>query len=75
MLKTYEAIIQDGQVKWLAEKPDIRSGRVFITVLEERSMVTPKINVAINNSLKQDLLNLFGTEPDAQDIPRRRIEI
>jgi hypothetical protein len=38
-------------------------------------MVTPTIKVAINNSLKQDLLNLFGTEPDAQDIPRRRVEI
>jgi hypothetical protein len=75
MLKTYEAIIQDGQVKWLAEKPDIRSGRVFITFLEERSMVTPAITVAINNSFKQDLLNLFGTEPDVQDVPRRRVEI
>jgi hypothetical protein len=73
MLKTYEAILQDGQVKWLAEKPDIRSGRVFITVLEERSTVTPSINAAINSSLKQDLLNLFGAEPDAQDIPRRRV--
>jgi hypothetical protein len=72
MLKTYEAIIQDGQVKWLAEKPDIRSGRVFITVLEERST---SINAAINSSSKQDLLNLFGAEPDAQDIPRRRFEI
>jgi hypothetical protein len=75
MLKTYEAIIQDGQVQWLAEKPDIRSGRVFITVLEERSTVTPSINAAINSSLKQDLLNLFGSEPDAQDIPRKRFEI
>jgi hypothetical protein len=70
MLRTYEAIIQDGQVKWLAEKPDIKSGRVFITVLEDRSMITP----TTNDSLKQDLLNLFGTEPNAQDIPRRRIE-
>ena len=72
MLKTYEAIIQDGQVKWLAEKPNIRSGRVFITVLEERST---SINAAINSSSKQDLLNLFGAEPDAQDIPRRRFKI
>lgn len=70
MLKTYEAIIQDGQVKWLAEKPNIRSGRVFITVLEDRST---SLNAAINNSSKQDLLNLFGAEPDAQDIPRRRV--
>ncbi len=73
MLRTYEAIIQDGQVKWLTEKPDIQSGRVFITVLEDRSMVTPIIPT-IDNSSKQDLLNLFGAEPDAQDIPRRRIE-
>jgi len=72
MLKTYEAIIQDGQVKWLAEKPNIRSGRVFITVLEERST---SINAAINSSSKQDLLNLFGAEPVAQDIPRRRFKI
>ena len=72
MLKTYEAIIQDGQVKWLAENPNIRSGRVFITVLDDRST---SINTAINSSSKQDLLNLFGAEPDAQDIPRRRVEI
>ena len=70
MLRTYEAIIQDGQVKWLAEKPDIKSGRVFITVLEDRSMG----NLKINDSLKQNVLNLFGAEPDAQDIPRRRME-
>ncbi|MEI6429065.1 MAG: hypothetical protein WCO45_11865 [Pseudanabaena sp. ELA607] len=75
MLKTYEAIIEDGQVKWLAEKPDIRSGRVFITVLEERELVTPSISMVINESSKQDLLNLFGAEPDAQDIPRKRFEI
>ena len=44
MLRTYEAIIQDGQVKWLAEKPDIKSGRVFISVLEDRSMGNPTMN-------------------------------
>jgi hypothetical protein len=70
MLKTYEAIIQDGQVKWLAETPDIKSGHVFITFFEDRAIVNP----IVNDSLKQDLLNLFGAEPDAQNIPRRRIE-
>lgn len=68
MLKTYEAIIQDGQVKWLAKRPNIRSSRVFITVLEERATITPSISMAINDSSKQDLLNLFGSEPDSQDI-------
>ena len=70
MLKTYAAIIQDEQVVWLDEKPDIKSGRVFITFLEDHLIATP----TINDSLKQDLLNLFGAEPDAQDIPRRRME-
>jgi hypothetical protein len=32
------------------------------------------VSVVINDSSRQDLLNLFGTEPDAQDIPRRRVE-
>jgi hypothetical protein len=41
---------------------------VFINVLEERSTVMPSISVVINDSSKQDLLNLFGSEPDAQDI-------
>lgn len=68
MLKTYEAIIQDGQFKWLDERPNIRSGRVFITVLEDRAAITPSISMAINDLSKQDLLNLFGSEPDAQDI-------
>ena len=70
MLKTYEAIIQDGQVLWLAEKPDIPMVRVFITVLDDRFMTS----IEKKESFKQDLLDLFGAEPDAQDIPRRRIE-
>lgn len=35
MLKSYEAIYENGQVKWLTEKPEIRSARVIVTVLEE----------------------------------------
>ena len=35
MLKNYEAIYENGQVKWLTEKPQISSARVIVTVLEE----------------------------------------
>lgn len=35
MLKTYEVAIKDGQVKWLDDKPNIKSGRAIITILEE----------------------------------------
>lgn len=35
MLKSYEAIYENGQLKWLAEQPQVRSARIIVTVLEE----------------------------------------
>lgn len=35
MLKSYEAVIENGQIKWLAEQPKIVAARVIVTVLEE----------------------------------------
>jgi len=37
MLKSYEAIYENGQLKWLAETPPIQSGRVIVTILEDNS--------------------------------------
>lgn len=35
MLKSYEAIYEKGQVKWLVEEPAVSSARILVTVLEE----------------------------------------
>lgn len=35
MLKSYEAIYENGQVKWLSEQPVAASARIIVTVLEE----------------------------------------
>jgi hypothetical protein len=35
MLKSYEAVYENGQVKWLGEKPSVQSARLIVTVLEE----------------------------------------
>jgi hypothetical protein len=35
MLKSYEAIYENGQVKWLGESPMVQSARLIVTVLEE----------------------------------------
>ncbi len=35
MLKSYEAIYENGQVKWLSEQPGITNARVIVTILEE----------------------------------------
>jgi hypothetical protein len=35
MLKSYEAVIENGHIKWLAEEPQLVTARVIVTVLEE----------------------------------------
>jgi hypothetical protein len=35
MLKSYEAIYEKGQIKWLSDAPSVTSARVIVTVLEE----------------------------------------
>lgn len=35
MLKSYEAIFEDGQVKWLTDEPQVSSARVIVTILED----------------------------------------
>ncbi len=35
MLKSYEAIYENGQVKWLDGQPPVSSARIIVTVLEE----------------------------------------
>jgi hypothetical protein len=38
MLKSYEAIYENGQVKWLEEAPAVQSARVIVTVLQETAI-------------------------------------
>jgi hypothetical protein len=35
MLKSYEAIYENGQITWLKEQPQVSSARVIVTVLLE----------------------------------------
>ena len=35
MLKSYEAIYENGQVQWLEEKPEVNHARLIVTVLNE----------------------------------------
>ncbi len=40
MLKSYEAIYENGQVRWLQEQPEVTSARVIVTILEETAPST-----------------------------------
>ena len=42
MLKSYEAIYENGQFKWLTEQPEMTTARVIITVLEDTSSRQPR---------------------------------
>jgi hypothetical protein len=35
MLQSYEAIIENGQVKWLADAPKVSKARVIVTILPD----------------------------------------
>lgn len=48
MLKSYEAVYENGQVKWLGEQPLISSARIIVTVLEE-----PLQKVAVAQPIKR----------------------
>ena len=42
MLNSYEAVYEDGQLKWLADKPSVSSARVIVTIVEETEDVAVK---------------------------------
>jgi hypothetical protein len=35
MLKSYEAIYENGRLKWLEAPPPVNSARIIVTILEE----------------------------------------
>ncbi|MBE9192923.1 hypothetical protein IQ230_21715 [Gloeocapsopsis crepidinum LEGE 06123] len=40
MLKSYEATLENGQLKWLVDEPKLSSARVIVTILED---TTPRV--------------------------------
>ncbi len=42
MLKSYEAIYENGQLKWLAEQPEVAEARVIVTILPETAPIVKR---------------------------------
>jgi hypothetical protein len=42
MLQSYEAIIENGQVKWLTDEPKISKARVIVTILSDTIPQPPR---------------------------------
>jgi hypothetical protein len=53
MLKSYEAIYENGQVIWLAEQPQVSSARAIVTILSEDTPIKRRISpVALAGKVK-----------------------
>jgi len=73
MLKAYEVMIENGQIKWLKEQPNVKTARAILTLLEEDAPIGERADPIADSEPK--LADLGGSEPEAQDIPRRRYDI
>lgn len=68
MLKSYEAIYENGQVKWLGEQPAVQSARLIVTVLEETTLPVkrryPPASIAGKGKTLGDIVSPIVDEED-----------
>lgn len=68
MLKSYEAIYENGQVKWLDEQPTVQSARLIVTVLEETVLPvkrrSPPASIAGKGKTLGDIVSPIVDERD-----------
>ena len=68
MLKSYEAIYENGQVKWLGEQPAVQSARLIVTVLEETTLPVkrryPPASIAGKGKTLGDIVSPIVDEGD-----------
>ncbi|MGF1517177.1 MAG: hypothetical protein ACFCVB_05145 [Nodosilinea sp.] len=68
MLKSYEAIYENGQLKWLADEPQVTSARIIVTVLEETPATvkrrTPSTSIAGKGKVLGDIISPIVPEED-----------
>jgi hypothetical protein len=68
MLKSYEAIIENGQIKWLTDEPKIFKARVIVTILSDTTLQLPRRTPAISIAGKGKTLgDLVSSTIDEQD--------
>lgn len=67
MLKSYEALYENGQLTWLAEPPQVSSARVIVTILSEENSIKrriPPVNLAGKVKILGDIVNPIVDEED-----------
>lgn len=73
MLKSYEAVYENGQVKWLNEQPPVSAARIIVTVLEDSIPHTdiqhvtkrrPPVSIAGKGKTVGDIVSPIVAEED-----------
>ncbi|MGB3651731.1 MAG: hypothetical protein WBA41_11030 [Rivularia sp. (in: cyanobacteria)] len=68
MLQSYEAIIENGQLKWLGSEPEISKARVIVTILSDAQPQTlrrnPPGSIAGKGKILGDLVSPIVEEQD-----------
>ncbi|NET59713.1 MAG: hypothetical protein F6K47_27255 [Symploca sp. SIO2E6] len=68
MLQSYEAIIENGQLRWLTDQPQISKARVIVTILSDTqppvSHRTPSPAIAGKGKTLGDLVSSLFEEQD-----------
>ena len=60
MLKSYEAIYENGQVTWLTEQPQVSSARIIVTVLPEDTKNTISLKRRIPPAAMAGKVKILG---------------
>ena len=68
MLKSYEAKIENGRIKWLSDEPKPSSARVIVTIVEDTTLQTkrrvPPVSIAGKGKTRGDLVNPIVSKQD-----------
>lgn len=67
MLKSYEAILDHGQIQWLGEPPSIESARIIVTILDEPQVKTkrrPPTSIADKGKTVGDIVSPIADTED-----------
>ncbi|HIK04164.1 MAG TPA: hypothetical protein IGS40_05540 [Trichormus sp. M33_DOE_039] len=68
MLKSYEAIYENGQVTWVSEQPQVNNARVIVTFIEEtlplKKRRTPPASIAGKGKTLGDIVSPIVNEEE-----------
>lgn len=69
MLKSYEAILENGQLKWVTSEPKVSKARVIVTILEDLTPSitrrTPPASIAGKGKTLSDIVTPITEEQDS----------